>query len=344
MTACGGGGSGGSDAVCADFKYQEDAQAAYAAGATQLDRDNDGVACESLPHRPTGGGSGGGGSGGGGSVPPAPAYNFMSAHGETVSLAPAGSGQYAMAFWGPFSSVSDPGPIPLGTQGPVTLVTNNWMSVRYGTRATDLVPGWAGGVNAIGFTPITRFLYEVSGLYRAIGQVCPQGMPPCTPVVGTLEVVESGTLVVCVNQDTNSAPCTTPKNLPISRTPGDPEGMFVLDHVTARMLSSFSGGLAVTYQDVYESASNPRPSFVRTTWFAVRYGPENLDPLGATRFEGFANAGMLVNSPANGWALQDNQPMAGFRRDASGRMVLRSLNGQLVTWSTEEGLQAFVKR
>jgi hypothetical protein len=50
-----GGGSGGdrSKAVCADFTYQEDAQAYYRSNnATQLDGDRDGMACESLPRRP----------------------------------------------------------------------------------------------------------------------------------------------------------------------------------------------------------------------------------------------------------------------------------------------------
>jgi hypothetical protein len=55
LYACGGGGNGSanSDARCSDFIYQEDAQSAYNSGATQLDGDNDGVACESLPHRPS---------------------------------------------------------------------------------------------------------------------------------------------------------------------------------------------------------------------------------------------------------------------------------------------------
>lgn len=52
LFACGGGGGGNSDAMCSDFIYQEDAQSAYNSGAKQLDGDNDGVACESLPHRP----------------------------------------------------------------------------------------------------------------------------------------------------------------------------------------------------------------------------------------------------------------------------------------------------
>lgn len=59
VASCGGGGGGSSGgqsatntARCSDFIYQEDAQAAYRAGQTQLDGDNDGIACESLPHRP----------------------------------------------------------------------------------------------------------------------------------------------------------------------------------------------------------------------------------------------------------------------------------------------------
>ncbi|MCR6486324.1 excalibur calcium-binding domain-containing protein [Amycolatopsis sp. OK19-0408] len=42
------------DRDCKDFKYQEDAQAVYnqdPSDPNRLDEDNDGIACESLPHR-----------------------------------------------------------------------------------------------------------------------------------------------------------------------------------------------------------------------------------------------------------------------------------------------------
>jgi hypothetical protein len=351
VSAC-GGGSGGRDAVCADFRYQEDAQAAYAGGARQLDGDNDGIACESLPHRPSGGTGGTGGTGGGPSVPPAPAYNLMSALGEVTALAPAGVGQYAMSVWGPFESVFDPGPLDLSTSGTVTQVSNNFIGVRYGAKSSDLLPSWSshgaslqgGGAGGIGFTPISRTLSAMSGIYRAIGQVCQQGRSPCTPVIGTLMVIDNGTMWVCVNQDVNTGQCTAPLVLPVTRDATDPNGVFSVGHVTARLLSSFTGSLAVSYQDVYASASNPNPGFMRTTWFGVPYGPDNIAPLGATTFEGFSHSGMLMSSPANGWALQDNVPMSGFRSDGSGRLVLRGTNGQLVTWSPKEGLQTFVQR
>ncbi|MFM2345373.1 MAG: hypothetical protein RL654_126 [Pseudomonadota bacterium] len=55
LCACGGGGedddapSGSvSSYRCSDFTRQSDAQAAYNRGATQLDGDKDGIACESL--------------------------------------------------------------------------------------------------------------------------------------------------------------------------------------------------------------------------------------------------------------------------------------------------------
>lgn len=49
LIGCGGGG--GDDTTCASFTYQEDAQANY---AKHLDADNDGIACEALPRRPSG--------------------------------------------------------------------------------------------------------------------------------------------------------------------------------------------------------------------------------------------------------------------------------------------------
>jgi lysophospholipase L1-like esterase len=51
LAAC-GGGSGLSQATCADFRYQEDAQASFSSNKAQrMDIDNDGVACEELPSR-----------------------------------------------------------------------------------------------------------------------------------------------------------------------------------------------------------------------------------------------------------------------------------------------------
>ncbi|HEY3504993.1 MAG TPA: excalibur calcium-binding domain-containing protein [Actinocatenispora sp.] len=44
------------DLDCKDFKYQEDAQKVYDQDPSDpngLDRDNDGIACEDNPHRPT---------------------------------------------------------------------------------------------------------------------------------------------------------------------------------------------------------------------------------------------------------------------------------------------------
>lgn len=62
VSACGGGGGSDGDKDCGDFAYQEDAQAWHASHpGAGLDGDHDGLACESLPHKPSGS-SGGGGS------------------------------------------------------------------------------------------------------------------------------------------------------------------------------------------------------------------------------------------------------------------------------------------
>lgn len=57
ISACAGGGGDGAGGdfknyTCSNFTYQEDAQVAYKNGADQLDRDKDGIACESLPQKP----------------------------------------------------------------------------------------------------------------------------------------------------------------------------------------------------------------------------------------------------------------------------------------------------
>jgi hypothetical protein len=51
----GGGGSDGGDSDerrCSEFRWQQDAQIAFEAGATELDNDSDGIACEELPDDP----------------------------------------------------------------------------------------------------------------------------------------------------------------------------------------------------------------------------------------------------------------------------------------------------
>ena len=54
LTACGGGGDdgGNNDADCSNFSYQQDAQAWHNSHpGSDLDADNDGIACEHLPRR-----------------------------------------------------------------------------------------------------------------------------------------------------------------------------------------------------------------------------------------------------------------------------------------------------
>lgn len=48
LFGCGGGDNEDNKFSCADFPSQAAAQAAYINGATYLDADNDGIACEHL--------------------------------------------------------------------------------------------------------------------------------------------------------------------------------------------------------------------------------------------------------------------------------------------------------
>lgn len=64
LTGCGGGererlaaAFGGDIPRCADFAFQEDAQAAFDAGLTFLDGDDDRIACEGRPRRDSPAGS-----------------------------------------------------------------------------------------------------------------------------------------------------------------------------------------------------------------------------------------------------------------------------------------------
>lgn len=342
MGGCGGGSNDFDDAVCVNFQYQEDAQAAFRGGANQLDGDNDGKACESLasrPYTPL-------------AVLPAPSYNFMNALGEVIALTPAGNGQHAMSVWGALRTGFDPGPIGRSTTGGTTQISGSLVTIRYGSQASDLVPYWSNlsatlqgdGSAGFGFIPASRSLVTMSGAYRAIGQICQQGRAPCTSLAGTIALNSNGTVQVCVAEDLIYATCTLPLVLPITRSASDPEGLFSVGHETARLLSSPSGSLAMSYQDVYASPSNPSPKFSRTTWFAVPSASASLAAIDTNVFEGFASNGAIGYLQASGWSLLDNTPLKGFRSEANGRLVLRGANGHLITWSSEAGLQSFVQR
>ena len=81
------------NAVCSDFQYQQDAQSAYNGGARQLDGDNDGVACESLPKRPNSSTS----SPAIGNFSPS-FHDFFLANGMQVSLSQQSFNEYFIEF------------------------------------------------------------------------------------------------------------------------------------------------------------------------------------------------------------------------------------------------------
>jgi hypothetical protein len=143
---------------------------------------------------------------------------------------------------------------------------------------------------------------------------------------------------VCSGVDLSVSACSSPLVMNITRNASEPLGMFQAGHASAKLLASSTGSLAVSYQSAYGVGS-----YTRTTWFGVASWASSLVALNST-FSGFDASGALISSPASGWALQSNSPLAGFRRDSAGRLLLRGTDGLLITWSPESGLQAFVQR
>jgi Excalibur calcium-binding domain len=200
LSGCGGGGAD-KDAVCADFQYQEDAQAAYNGGATQLDGDKDGIACEALAHRP--GASTGGGGASSGSTASYPPYDLFFAQGSLATLRPA-FGAYSLNYHSFFSSGSATGPLAVTTTGGGSQVVTDLLTVRYAVTSDGTLVSWTpagGGIPASTGLGISAgdaaSLSELVGAYTVLGQRCSANMAICRSSVATVRISAGGTFELC---------------------------------------------------------------------------------------------------------------------------------------------------
>ena len=349
LAGCGGAGDSSSDAVCADFQYQEDAQAGFNAGAKQLDGDNDGIACESLPHRPAG--SGGSGSGGS-SYPP---YDLFLGQGTLALLRPA-FGAYSLSFSSFDSSGGATGPLAVTSGSGASQVAIDSLTVRYATTSDGTLVSWGPAQNGgpassgIGLTDgDAASIADLAGTYKVLGQRCVSGTTNCRATFATVRIDASGQFEFCP-EAAFSASCSGIDRRTMSSLStglGTTNNVWSLGGYSSNFLvgSRARHTLAFTYENWYLDGSLKRVTTDHFVFFGQRDDVTTSTTATLSTMVGFDNGGVLRSAvpAASAWAVNVGQPVAGFFSDASGSMYLRSTTGQLVSWSTAEGLRLYSK-
>ena len=328
MAGCGGGG--GSDAVCSNFRYQEDAQAAYAAGARQLDGDGDGVACESLPRRPT---SGGGGTGGATTLPP---YNLFTAQGTIGILRPA-FGAYSLYYEGGGAG----GPLPVTNVGGASQVESSGITVRFAGASDGSLVAWTPSRGSTSASPgvgaaaaDAASIAELIGSYRLLGQRCTPSTGTCSALAASARISAGGTVELCLNVEFSTS-CAGVVRQTLT------EWRSVVG--AAGNVWSLGGGSSfLVGSRARRTVALAYGTTDRIILFGHRDDVTSAVPLNS-RMLGFDLSGTVRNEvpSAAQWAVQAQRPLQGFYGDAVGNAYLRSSTGQLVTWSVVEGLRLY---
>lgn len=330
LLGCGGGSK---DSVCSDFTYQQDAQAAYNGGARQLDGDNDGVACESLPSRPSSG-TGGGQTGGSQSLPP---YDLFSAQGVLSKLRPA-FGAYSLEYALPSGGGGlATGPLSVASAGGGSQVSSSSLSVRYSVTSEGNLVSWTKLSNATGATGLGLPAGEVSslasldGIYRLLGQRCTTA-GTCSVAYGSARLTNNGQFEICLSSEYSST-CGALDRRTLTNT-GNHTWSF--SGSGTLIGSARERTVAITLQSTAGSD--------RYTFFGHRedVAVSALSTIGA--MVGFDPDGNLSRGApaASAWAVSANRPLPGMFADPSGNIYLRSSTGQLVSWSSSEGLRVYL--
>lgn len=340
LAACGGGGSagsgsagtgnttGGSSATCSMFQYQEDAQAYQNAHASAgLDADHDGIACESLPRRPSSAGSPS-------SEVIAPYASYIDLDGQVHRLQRSSSGKYTESFTGRVSAFSSSTLQTATAQADEKVVLSGGQHELYQGPDLGLIfgPKAAGPSQAsagLGFAWSGQTIASLAGVYRVLGQRCQYSDPSnlstrqCSMVYGTLQVTSTGATQFCPQAD------YTPQCSAASSGSVGAATDMVFSGVAneERLVGSARGDGSLVY------------AFAQGGFQYVLVGIRSSAAVGATaasqRYAVGRPAGIGTTTSAAflGWTPSANVPLPGMAQDPSGNTYLRGESGMTVFWT-----------
>jgi hypothetical protein len=261
-------GCGGGDTTCASFRYQEDAQANY---AKHLDRDNDGIACEDLPHRPSGTNTPSNGNSGTTTNPTPTVISSLSfidslARSPRVDIMSDGSYRLsASAFYTPLAESYQ-----TGLQRPNNVLALSpagfsYFSISQGIYLSRFQQSFAVS-EGIAFAHAGILKSSLAGDYILLGRRCTSDTnDQCTLVSGTARIGPNGKFDFC-HQESYSETCASKISYQIEAQTG-PAIQFVFTPSafkfgSLRAASSLSNTVAVTMNigtDVYSMFGQPIP-------------------------------------------------------------------------------------
>jgi hypothetical protein len=98
-----------------------------------------------------------------------------------------------------------------------------------------------------------------------------------------------------------------------------------------------------TYEDVSLESTGQRKTTDKFVYFGQRDDVAVTTSAPFTTMVGFDLTGTMRSTipSAASWAASASQPVVGVFADATGNLYLRSSTGQLVSWSTGEGLRHY---
>lgn len=340
FSGCGGGGGGAdSHARCSDFRYQEDAQAALAAGATQLDGDHDGVACESLPHRPTS------------SPTPSPAptpapvptpppaapvaINFMSVKGDQGTLlGTTASAQFDVyAHDGGITGMlqrSDQ-----ASSATTQTYLGDGMTFRTTTVADELMVAMTD-TPGLAVPAVATNLSDVAGDYTLLGQQC-SWSSGCKAAYASGRMTATGGWHICIGQPYSSN-CTGGIDLQASTPQDEPSnvGTWTLGDQRARMVGWPKRSLVeLAFQDLYASSATGSINTTRTTLFGFKTAAAATTAVPSTSSYSWYDEGYYIKTGVPPEVARTGSASAtpGLFMSAGGDLYLRSTTGILVSWN-----------
>lgn len=329
LTAC---GNIYEDDRCTDFKYQEDAQDAYRKGATQLDPDGNGKACEELPPRPA-------------VVPVVLAdFVFIGSAGTGFWASAGGSDRYTLlsqSVSSQASVTSSTSIAPRDLDGASELTRGDGVVLRYATGAGGMLTGWTAATaldasaTGLGF-PVGDLadLAQLAGDWKVLGQRCVPGAFSCTLAVATLRIASNGTVDICVGNEFSTS-CAGRERRTLKAS-GMATNLWTLGGTGELLAGSKTlRTIAFSYGDRFAYSS-----------FAGQGDDQTLrstaTPAGSVWFDAAGKVQRAV--PVLPSSAVVNRPLAGFYQDGVGNTYLRADSGQLVTWTAGAGLRHYLAR
>ncbi|MGL4604920.1 MAG: hypothetical protein ACRCU9_12310 [Iodobacter sp.] len=316
-------GCGGGDLACAPFTYQEEAQASY---SKELDKNNNGIACETLPHRPARPST---------PVPnPAPvtvikSLNFTDALSRNPSVRVLSNGYYAYsvsAFYNSTPEFEDIGFVDY--QGTVSLNTSGFKYFKV-SGDSYLARISQGGIEtqAVGYeSGLNIPLTSISGSYNLLGQKCKTDNSRCEIVYGTAKINLSGEFKICPKNNYSES-CPGVISLSISDTRSTP-GVFLINYENIKSGSLLTGsdkknGISLSLK----TGNSVYAMFGHLTEYSAEL-PASGYTLASLKY--FTHSQKIKYDPA----VIYNSPVKGFSTNNKNDIFLNSNTGLLITGTT----------